>query len=257
MDIKPKGDPNSPVWVIIEEPYSTDEDKGYVFSGGYGYVFDEMMHDVGIDKYYVLPRRSDRSDKNCFTEVFSWLNHYKPPIVIPLEASGRQFCKELNPLRQPKTKKGVDIPQHVLDAKSDIEKYAGSLLTSDKLKYPHYVIPTYAPDTISKHWDQRDVVTFLDLGKAASELNYWKQHGHLEPLKARNLVSDDISFSEILGYIDRFKSSNLISNDIETVYPKARGSKKSFFTGHPGYPIVIGLGMVAISGFLLIYSGNL
>lgn len=241
MDIKPKGDPHSPVWVITEQPYPNDKDKGYVFSSGYGYVFDEMMHDVGIKDYYVIARKPDLNDKFSCTEVFSWLNHYKPPIVIPLEETGRQFCKELNPLRQPKKKKGIEIPQHILDASSDIEKYCGSLLTCDQLKYPHYVIPTYTPETISRHWDQRDVVTYLDLGKAASELTYYKQYGVLEPLKARKLVSDDISFAEILGYIDYFKRCNLLSNDIETVYPKARGNKKSFFTGHPGYPIVIGL----------------
>jgi hypothetical protein len=125
---------------------------------------------------------------------------------------------------------------------SEISKYCGSLLTSSLITYPHYIIPTFSPESVAKDWSIRDVVTSIDLGKAREELIYWKKYAYnLQPLPSRTLVYDIRDFGELLGYLDRFSKSELLSNDIETVYPKKNKQKPSAYKHHPGIPLVIGL----------------
>jgi hypothetical protein len=224
----PRGNPHSLVWVVVEQPYKTDIDKGFVFSGGYGYVFHKMMQDAGLQDYYVISRRPDFEHTDTYTIVESFANQYQPPIIIPLGNSLGFFC--------PETKRKVAAEQD-----ADLEKYAGSLLTAHKFfNYPHYILSTLPPDVISGDWSLRDICTSLDLGKVRSELEYYKIHSALEPLPQRNLVCDfdkPGGFTRLLDWLRRFKSAKILSVDIETVYP----NKKSLYWPHPGYPITIGM----------------
>lgn len=230
LDIHSKGSPTSQVWVIAEQPFPQDKDKMFLFSGSYGYVFDKMMRDAGLSDYFVISRRPDLENRNNFVIIESELNHYKPPIIIALEEAGKYLCDELH--KKQAKQKGV-----VNEGDSDIEKYAGSLLQSPKISYPHYIIPSFSPDTICKDWALRDIVTSLDLGKAKSELDYYRKHGVLEPLPTRTLLYDIKDFEELLSYLERFMKAQILANDIENIYT----SKKSAFWPHPGEIVVIGL----------------
>lgn len=227
MLLSSKGSPTSQCWVICEKPYANDLAKGYLYSSGMGFVFDKMMKDAGISDYYVTCRRPDTEHLDAYAILENNLNTYKPPIIITLEEAGKFLC----PVLTPKPKKGA-----VGDDDSEISKYCGSLLTSKLLNYPHYIIPTYSPDSIVADWSLRDIVTSLDLGKAKSELDYFRANGRLEPLPERTLKYE-MEFDEVLWNLDNFRTASLLSNDIETVYPHA----KSIFKPHPGYPITIGL----------------
>jgi hypothetical protein len=229
MNIHSKGSPHSDVWVIAEAPYPQDADKGFLFSGGYGFVFDKMMREAGIPDYYVTCRRSDLEHRGSISILENYLNQYKPPIIIPLEETGKFLCSELYKKRSSSQDEDND--------ESDIEKYAGSLLTSKDLKYPHYIIPSYYPDTVVKDWATRDIVVSLDLGKARSELEFYRKNGYLQPLRARELKYD-MDFAETMWLLEsRFAKAPLISTDIESIYPK----KDSEFWPHPGYPTTLGL----------------
>lgn len=228
-DIHAKGSPASQVWVITEFPYPQDKEKRFMFSAGYGYMWDKMMHEAGISDYYVVARRSDLDDKMSCSSLDIHLNYHKPPIIIVLEEAGKYFCDELW--------KHHSKQKNFNEADSDIEKYAGSLLTSPKLEYPHYIIPTYAPDTIVKDWSIRDIVVNLDLGKARDELEYFRQNGKLQALPERTLKYDIQDYDELCSYLERFRSAKILSNDIETVYTNT----KSMYYPHPGYPVTIGL----------------
>ena len=228
-DIHPKGSPSSQVWVIVEKPYAGDKDKNFLFSCGYGYIFDKMMREAGIPDYYVVSRFPDLDDPHSSHDIFSDLEHYKPPIIIPLEESGKFLCSELE--------KKFSKKKNFNDKDSDIAKYAGSLLVSPHLSYPHYIIPSFAPDTIIKDWSLRDIVVSLDLGKCRSELDYFRKNGRLQPLPERTLKYEIEDYEELCSYLERFEKSSLLSNDIETVYTNT----KSAYYPHPGYPITIGL----------------
>lgn len=233
--INPKGSPDAPVWVAIDKPLKGDADKGFVYSGGVGYVFDKMMKDAGLNNYYVKSFIFDtdhpdswEATENFFCDTSG--NGYAPPIIIPVGVAGTQFCRELIPKRQ-----GKDYDE---EEDSEIYKYAGSILTSPRVNFPHYVIPTLYPLDVCAQWKLRDEVVNLELGKAKAELDYWREHGILQPLPERICKQDWDSFDELLFDILNMRNVFVVSNDIETVYPR----EKSIWKGlHPGYPITIGL----------------
>lgn len=229
-DIHHKGSPYSQTWVVIEAPYTQDKDKKFLFSGSYGYVWDKMMRQAGFNDYYVISRRPDLDNKNSFVIIENELNHYKPPIIIVLEEAGKHLCTELEK-RHVKQKGIID------ESESDIEKYAGSLLQSPRLNYPHYIIPTFTPDTVCKDWSLRDIVASLDLEKAKDELDFFLKTGNLNSLPIRDLKYDIKDYDELISYLERFRNAKLLSNDIETIYT----NKKNPFYPHPGYPVTIGL----------------
>lgn len=232
-DIHPKGSPSSDVWVIVDEPYAQDKDKGFLFSAGYGYMFHKMMHEAGLDDYYVISRRPELENRKSIVVIENELNFYKPPVIIPLEGVGRFLCRELE-------KKYSDKDPDDDNSESDIQKWAGSILQSPALKYPHYIIPSFAPDTVVKDWSMRDVVVNLDLGKAHSEVDYFRRYGKLNPLPERELKYE-LGFEELIWILEsHFLNTKLISTDIETIYTTQTGTLKEYFP-HPGYPVTIGM----------------
>lgn len=229
--IKPRGNPHSKVWVVVEEPLSLDKEKGFMFSSGTGYVFEKMMNDAGIRDYYVVARKPDTDDKFACSIIENELNHYQPPLIIALEEAGKFFCREMV--------KNEFSTRKLAENESEISKYAGSLLSSHLLQYPHYLVPTYSPDTVVKNWKMRDIVVSLDLGKVASELEYYEKNRVLEPLPARTLLYNITNFAELCSYLDGFKQCALLSNDIETVYPRNNKNKPSLYKNHPGLPVSV------------------
>lgn len=225
-----KGNASSDVWVLIDRPASTDLEKGYCFSGGLGFVFNKMMKEAGITDYYVCAFRPDMKNDSGWANVIGALNQYQPKIIIPLDDIGIKLCDEL----EAKTK-GPNAPS------SDIEKYAGSILVSQRLNYSHYIIPTFGPSRIVQQYKLRDIVISCDLMKAAGELEYWRTNGILQPLPKRECKIQFDSFDELLSLIDNLQNSKLVSNDIETIYPKGGQKPSCLFKKHPGYPITVGL----------------
>jgi len=234
--IHDKGNPTSPVWVVVDKPFESDISKGYLYSGPMGWMFDKMMQEAGINDYYVTCWRPDTDHPESFKNIDGALNQYKPPIIITLGAIGWKLLPQLTPTRRSK--------KFNPDEDSELGKYAGSILTSKYLNYPHYIIPTYSPTDIVKQWKMRDIVINCDLGKAASELEYWKTHAfNLEPLPERVHKINFDCFDELLLDIDNMLSCSIVSNDIETIYPKAptKTQPSQFYKILPGYPITASL----------------
>jgi len=234
-----KGNPTSPVWVLVDRPLSGDEDKGYLFSAPTGYVWDKMMQEAGIKDYYVTGYRRDTDNLKGWSNVAGDLEHYRPPIIIPLGHTGKNLLNQMNP-KYLKKKGAFDTANE----ESEISKYAGSILTSTHLNYPHYIIPTEHPVDVIKQWKMRDIVINCDLAKAASELEYWKSHAcTLQPLPERVHKIQFECFDELLADIDAMLVCPIVSNDIETIYPKAptKTQPSQFYKILPGYPITASL----------------
>jgi hypothetical protein len=212
--ISPKGSPAERIWVIAEAPLGKDKDKGFLFSSPMGWSYDKLLGEAGIHRYYAC-----YPDFNDNSALISELNHYCPPVVVCLDGSGKTLISQIK-------------------AKESLDKWAGSLLTSDKLTYPHYIIPTYGPETCVSDWTERQVVKYIDYGKVKSEYDFYQTHGNLNPLVARNL-GIDLSYRDILEKLDRYNDPSLeyLSVDIETIYPR----EKSDFYGHPGYCVIMSI----------------
>jgi hypothetical protein len=235
MLLETKGSSTSDVYVLVERPLAADADKGYLYSSGLGYVFDKMMQNAGIPDYCVKALRPDLQDNNSCGNWLGAITQYKPAVIIPLDGAGKWLLDQLRVFKNTKKTR---------DSDSEIAKYAGSVMQSPRLNWPCYIIPTYGPAACVKDWKLRDIVTSIDLGKAASELAYFRANARtLEPLPQITSKIDFESFDELLYILDQMRGSEYISNDIETIYPRAptKTQPSQFYKILPGYPITVGL----------------
>lgn len=212
--ISPMGSPAERLWIIAETPLPKDKDKGYLFSSAMGWSYNKLLGEAGLRSFYI-----DYFDPANPQLLVDKLNQYKPAIIITLDKSGSYL-----------------LPQ--IKRAEDINLWAGSLLSSDKLSYPHYIIPTFGPEKCISDWTERQVVKYIDLGKAKGELEFYVSNGNLNPLPSRNLMVD-LDFYSLLGKLQNWLDKDIpyISVDIETVYPR----EKSEYYGHPGLPMTIGI----------------
>jgi hypothetical protein len=217
-----KGRPESKLWFVLESPFGSDIPKLELMSGGMGSAWRKMLYEARIDpdQCYFTSRCPD-TDVKGFVDTAGKLNHYQPPLVCVLGYCAGAFLSEL---------KVKD------EGKPPMQKWAGSLLTSDKLTYPHYCIPLYDPAFMMADWTERNVTTYVDLQKIKDELDHWQKFGVLKPLPERTLIYHDIPLDELLAYIERFSTSQYISNDIENPTYKSE-----LYKPHPGYPFLLGL----------------
>lgn len=233
--IPDRGSPNSDIWFIVDRPFAGDIPKGYLFSSGLGYMWDKFLKEIGVHNYYVCSVFPDTDHPHAARNIIAHVDSYHPRIIIPLDASGRHFDSRLIPSRKKK--------DYNEEEDSEIFKYAGSILTCDSLKYPHYMIPTIGPELLARQYKLKDQVQ-LDIMKGVSELEFFKKNHALEPLPQRELKFEFSCFEEELEIIKSFLNYKYISNDIETIYPKKGSSYYDPRLGgptHPGYPITIGL----------------
>lgn len=228
MILKDRGDIKSPIWVILDAPYDTDTDKGYLLSGGYGFIFDKMWKEAGINvEPFITCFKPDIEVPNAYRNIVGDLDQLRPPFIVPLGDCVSRLCKTT----QKKNKKGN------VKFEASLEKYAGSLLTADELHYDHYVIPCVAPDYIARDWAYRDIAISIDLGRVREEFNYFSNNKHLDPLPIRHLLTEP-SFSEVMGFLNSLRNRSYISTDIETIRPR-KSKEGSSFLHHPGYPYTI------------------
>lgn len=211
--LSPKGSPSERLWIIAEEPLSKDKDRGFLFSSAMGWSYDKLLHEAGLSSYYCTYFESE-------AEALAELDRYRPPLIVCLDTSSNAL-----------------IPN--IQSREQVGLWASSLLISSKLSYPHYIIPTFGPETCISDWTERQVVKYIDYGKIRGELDFWQQHHYLQPLPSRKLVID-LPLPALLFEFAQWLANPAIqylSVDIETIYPK----EKSEFYGHPGYPVTVGI----------------
>lgn len=239
MIIGPQGDKKSPIWVIIYEPYDQDAEKGYIFSAGYGYVFDKIWRNANISvQPFIDSLRpclgASYNDDARFNILKDDLHTYQPPIIVTL-GDGKHdkitnwFCPETIP-------RGKE---------SSLAKWAGSLLISPYLTYPHYIIPNYAPNFVVSNWDYHEIQQFIDFGHVRDEYDFWATNQRLNPLPQRTIVTEP-SYDILMSLLNSYRYAPRISVDIETIRPRKGDDFDNL--KHPGYPYTIGIAPSPSSG---------
>lgn len=229
------GNPSSPIWVIVDAPYDNDAGSGIVFGGGYGSVFKKSwkLGSLSLMDIHIHSLRpclgATYVKENVLSNLVSKLEAEKPAIIVPLSDEILNFL----------------VP-HTTQAKemnSSLRKWAGSLLTSKYLSYPHYVIGSQPPDWVVRNYDYNEIQAYIDFGHVREEFEYWRQHGTLNPLPRRNLTTQP-RYPDLVAFLADCLSYKYISVDIETIRPKgqAKGRNNTFYYGkNCGYPYTIAL----------------
>lgn len=226
--INPSGDTNSPIWIILSEPYANDATDGIILSGGYGYAFKKTwrLSGINITPYITCLRPCLGATYNTDARInmmLGELNQHKPPFII---AMGDEVLNALSDeTRQVKRGK---------DTLSALNKWSGSLLVSKYLNYPHYMLGTYPPDYVTRNWDYHEIQAFIDFGRLREEQLYFRANGVHQPLPQRNImVAPD--YGGLISYLDYCIHQPLVSIDLETIRPK-KGTHYHDIK-HPGYPM--------------------
>lgn len=134
----------------------------------------------------------------------------KPPVILALGEKALDFL----------------CPQ----THGELTKWAGSILVSPKLTYPHYVIGTYGPYDLWGTWDQRDIVVSIDVARAVEEYNYFKKYDKLQELPSYQILTAP-QYDTLMDYLEECFNSQYISSDLETIRPK---KNTVIFENHPG-----------------------
>lgn len=217
------GDPANPIWVVITEPYEKDSEHQTLFSCGYGYNFKKVWKLAGLPDPYIC------SVKPCLGATYDNLTRlnmlqadieqYKPILIVPLDDNVLNFL--------------VPETTQQKEKNSSLRKWAGSLLQSRFIKYPHYVIGSHEPEWVTRNWDYHEIQAFIDFGHVKEEYDFWGSNGRLNPLPQRRLITEP-SFTDLLDYLLSCGNLPYISLDIETIRPR----KGTFYHDlkHPGYP---------------------
>lgn len=211
-----RGDPHSPIWIVGEAPGADEDQAGVPFVGSSGRELDRMLAEAGIslsmccfvNPYKVRPPENDIErieetgiTKQIFEEQFlEELTEYHPPFIVPVGGTSASILCAFT----------ID-PK---DKETKISKWRGSLLTSEILRWPHYIIPNFHPAYILREWSDRAVSVFV-FSRLKEEFDFWNQNGNHQPLPERELIADP-SFGEAQGYLQEcLAHDGPISEDIE------------------------------------------
>ena len=207
---------------FVGEAAGADEDAcGFPFVGPSGRLLDAMISEGGLDAnacWFTNPYKTRPPEnklgrlselgidtKTFHDEFFEELSETKPTFIVACGATPLQL---LCPHTASKT-----------DDETKIGKWRGSLLTSPRLGWPHYVFPIFHPAFILRTWDEKYFNTFL-LAKLKAEYDYWKAQGRLNPLPIRSILHSP-TYDEAVEYLNLSLASNdVISVDIELLRRK-------------------------------------
>lgn len=223
------GSENNPIWIILDEPYSNDESDGVILSGGYGYNFKKIwklgglsLNDIYITSLKPVLGASYNNDARL-SLLLQTLDLHKPTFIVPLSDLVLNFL----------------VP-HTTQAKeknSSLAKWAGSLLQSKYLSYPHYIIGSQPPDWVTRNWIYNEIQAFIDFGHIREEFEFWRKYGTTNPLPHRSLNVQP-NYSDLVSYLSECLLLPMVSVDIETIRP---GKGRFYYQINPGYPYTIAI----------------
>lgn len=224
------GDTKCPIWVLLDAPYNNDTQDNVVLSGGYGWNFKKIWKLGGLDIYRDTHIRTLRpclgatyDTPNILSNLLADIDKFRPTFIVPLSDEILNYL--------------VPDTTQAKEKNSSLMKWAGSLLQSKYLSYPHYIIGSHPPDWVTRNWDYNEIQAFIDFGHVKEEFNYWRKFGTIQPPTQRSLLVQP-TFPDLVGYLHDCLKLPIVAHDIETIRPK----KDSFYWHkNPGLPYSIAL----------------
>jgi hypothetical protein len=219
--IFPQGSPSERLWIIAEAALSKDADKGYLFSSALGWNYKKILDSNNISRCFITSPDCYRQPQTLVEDIIK----YQPPVIICLDNSIGELVPSL-----------LNDKSQKVEA---LDSWAGSLLISPLLNYPHYVIPTFGPEKCVSDWIERQIVQSIDIAKAKSELDFWNANSQTLQLLPQTTLVTDLDYLDLMKKLDSWEDDAIpyISVDVESIYPR----EKSDFYGHPGYPVIVGI----------------
>ncbi len=211
-----RGDVHAPVCFLGEAPGADEDAIGVPFVGYSGKLADSLLSEAGFSQsevWFTNPYKVRPPDNDI--DRLSELG-------IPREAFEAQFFEELEETKPTFIIAAGATPLSILcpntlsrrTEETPVGRWRGSLLTSPRLNWPHYVIPVYHPAFILRDWSEKETNVFC-LRRVKEELEYWKQHGVLQPLPSRELIAEP-SYDDVVTYLNEcLQQKGPISVDIE------------------------------------------
>jgi uracil-DNA glycosylase family 4 len=230
-----RGPIGGPILVLGEAPGADEEQHGAPFVGSSGKLLTQLLYEAGIKEqtcwftnpYKVRPPDNDleklptrgidyREYEDAF---FEQLEETKPTFII---CTGNTPLSILCPFTKDRK-----------TGETGITKWRGSLLTSQLLNWPHYVIPVLHPAYLLRDWSEKDTNVFC-LKRVQEEFEYWRLNGRLQPLPERELIVAPTS-DTVLEYLGECISQpepvsvdiELIKRRIPTIISFARNPKSA------------------------------
>jgi uracil-DNA glycosylase family 4 len=211
-----RGNTNAPCVVIGEAPGADEDQIGIPFVGASGRLQDTMLKEAGFNPgdvwftnpYMVRPpdndlrRLHERGIPLPTYEMAFWelLAEKRPTIIIPVGVTPLSLL----------------VPS-CADRRGNvsISHWRGSLLTSPRIPWPHYIVPIGHPAFVLRDWSERPI-SVLCYAKAQEEFTYWRKHGALQPLPQRQLIIEP-SYSDAVEFMLEILANPLrrVSVDIE------------------------------------------
>jgi uracil-DNA glycosylase family 4 len=196
-----RGYTGGPICVTGEAPGKDEAHEGFPFVGVSGRYQNNWLEEAGINlkdvwftnPYKTRPPENDvkRIEENgipkevYIEQFFEELEAFRPKFIVPVGA----------------TSLGILCPE-TIDRRTrtpTITKWRGSILTSTKLPWEHYIIPNDHPAYVLRNWNDRDLEVFV-FRRLKEEYDWWKAHNKLQPLLERTLIVDP-SPSEAEDYL--------------------------------------------------------
>lgn len=203
-----RGNPRAPLWFVGEAPGADEDREGLPFVGSSGKELDRMLSEAGIavedcyftNPYKVRPPENDLSRINelgitldlFMEQFFEEISEYKPPFICALGGTPLGILCSGTVTRR--------------DNEAKISKWRGSLLCSERLSWPHYVVPNFHPAYILREWSDRSVSIFI-FRRLKEELDYFISTGKHQPLPERQLIPEP-SFDEAKDYLEECLNHN-------------------------------------------------
>lgn len=218
-----------PIWVLLDEPYNNDSTDAVILSGGYGYNFKKIwkLGGLSLNDTYIKSLRpcigASYIKENVLSNLLQNIEVYKPKLIVPLSDEILNYL--------------VPHTTQVKEKNSSLMKWAGSLLQSPYISYPHYVIGSMSPEWVTRNWDYNEIQAFIDFGHVREEWEYIKKNACHNPLPNRNLQVQP-NYPDLIAYLHDCLSCKMVSVDIETIRPK---KNTSYYKYNPGYPYTIAL----------------
>jgi hypothetical protein len=229
------GPETSPIWILLDEPYPNDADSGVILGGGYGWNFKKIWKLAGLSLNDIHIKSikpclgATYIQENVLSNLLLEIERCKPTFIIPLSDEILNYL--------------VPETTQAKEKNSSLGKWAGSLLISKYISYPHYIIGSQPPDWVTANWDYHEIQAFIDFGHIREEYNYWKQYGTLNPLPRRNLNVEPL-YPDLISFLHDCLNCAIISVDIETIRPKGKSGGKNntfYYAINPGYPYTIAI----------------